>query len=345
MKNSLSILPRCSLLCALLLFVQNVSAWDSTGHRISAAVAMIYLSESTRAHLYELLQQHPRYQQDFIGQMPASVARGNEAQRLNWLLGQAAFWPDIIRGLPDNERQKYNHANWHYIDGAWVRGQAITQGNSYIGVPRFDDIVGIQASRVRHVSQVNNIMTALDYNTAILADHQNPAAERALALCWVLHLVADIHLPLHVGSLYSANVFQEGDRGGNGIVTKGGNLHARWDRALHSEGIIPGLQAILEQHAGQLAALSADQASDWSLWMNESRQLLLESVYTAQMKTSIAAADQSSKKLPKFTLSDAYLAQMQESARQRLALAGRRLAIWFENNIAPPPTPPSNNYF
>ncbi len=333
MKNSLSIPLRCSLLCALLLFIQNVSAWDSTGHRISIAVAMTYLSESTKAHLYELLQQHPRYQQDFIGQMPTSVARGNEAQRLNWLLGQAAFWPDIVRGLADDERQKYNHANWHYIDGAWIRGKATTQGNTYIDVPRFDDIAGIQANSVRNVSQANNIMTALDYNTAILADKQSPATERALALCWVLHLVADIHQPLHVGALYSTNMFKEGDRGGNEIATKGGNLHARWDRALRSEGIIPSLRAILEQHAGRLAALSDYNEPDWSLWMNESRQLLLESVYTAQMKASIATADQSNSKLQAFTLNDTYLVQMQESARQRLALAGRRLAIWFENNI------------
>ena len=41
-------------------------------------------------------------------------------------------------------------------------------------------------------------------------------ADRADALCWVCHLVGDIHQPLHCVSLFNAT-FTSGDRGGNSI--------------------------------------------------------------------------------------------------------------------------------
>ena len=115
-------------------------AWDSVGHRVSAAIASNYLSDNSKTELLKILRQHPRYQQDFADQMPASIARGSEEARFVWLLGQAAFWPDITRGLPDTERERYNRANWHYIDGAWLRGQAQVQGNTYIRVAPFEDM-------------------------------------------------------------------------------------------------------------------------------------------------------------------------------------------------------------
>ncbi|MBL6905093.1 MAG: hypothetical protein ISR27_06150, partial [Pseudomonadales bacterium] len=113
-----------SLLFVSCLLAQNALAWDSVGHRLSAAVANHYLSDSVRNELTRILLQHPRYEEDFLEQMPATIARGNDASQFEWLLGQAAIWPDMTRGFSDSERAKYNRANWHYIDGAWLRGAA-----------------------------------------------------------------------------------------------------------------------------------------------------------------------------------------------------------------------------
>lgn len=327
--------PLRHLLPALLLltgtaFAPALWAWDSVGHRLSAAVAMHYVTASTRTELAQILEQHPRYREDFLQQMPASIARGDARQRLDWLLGQAAFWPDIARGLPDSERERYNRANWHYIDGAWLRGAAQTQGNTYIGVAPRPDIRG--GSAVGE-ARVDNVMTALDYNAALLADEGAALPQRAVALCWVLHLIGDIHQPLHVGSLYSANRFAEGDRGGNGITTDGGNLHARWDQALRSEGVAPSLDAALSQHGETLERMGEQDDGDWSQWMHESRALLLNTVYTEEMKAEIARSDRSRGRLREFTLDRDYVETMQYHARLRLALAGRRLALWFDENL------------
>ena len=313
--------------------MQGAFAWDSVGHRVSAAIASNYLSDNSKTELLRILQQHPRYQQDFADQMPASVARGSEEARFAWLLGQAAFWPDITRGLPDAERERYSRANWHYIDGAWLRDRAQVQGNTYIGVAPVDDITGKNARDIRNEANADNVMTALDYNTTLLANSQALLPQRAVALCWVLHLIGDIHQPLHTGSLYSTNRFSTGDRGGNGIKTDGRNLHARWDRALSSEGVIQNAEAILRQHSKTLERMGQQDYKDWSLWMQESRALLLNTIYTEEMKSAIARSDDSLDELRKFDLSDDYVESMKYHARLRLALAGRRLAFWFEAKL------------
>jgi hypothetical protein len=45
-------------------------------------------------------------------------------------------------------------------------------------------------------------------------DPATEAVKRAIALCWVLHLVGDIHQPLHAAALFSKDSLK-GDRGGN----------------------------------------------------------------------------------------------------------------------------------
>ena len=322
-----------SLLFVSCLLAHNALAWDSVGHRLSAAVANHYLSDSVRNELTRILLQHPRYEEDFLEQMPATIARGNDASQFEWLLGQAAIWPDMTRGFSDSERAKYNRANWHYIDGAWLRGAATTQGNTYIAVAPFDDILGPSAAAILAESNADNVMTALDYNTALLGNTDATMSQRAVALCWVLHLVGDIHQPLHVGSLYSKNRFASGDRGGNGIQTDGGNLHARWDRALRSEGVNTALETMLMQHSATLENMNQQDGADWSVWMHESRALLLNTVYTQQMKIAIARSDSSTGRLREFTLSENYVDAMKVHARLRLALAGRRLALWFEDKL------------
>lgn len=324
---------RITLLTLLCLLPAPALAWDAIGHRLTAAVASTYLRPDTQQRLADLLAQHPRYAQDFLAQMPASLQRAGAEEQLTWLLGQAAYWPDIARGLPGAEARRYNRPDWHYIDGAWLRDEATIQGNVYITIAAFPAIPGEAAATIRRQDQVHNVMTALDYNTRLLADPERPAADRAVALCWVLHLMGDIHQPLHSGSLYSARVFASGDRGGNGIDTDGGNLHARWDRALASEGINSNLQRILAQLNGVGRPQIDGVDSDWSLWLNESRELLQRSVYSDAMKAAIAAADERGTGPGRQQLGAGYVSAMQRSARQRLGLAGLRIAIWLENEL------------
>ena len=67
--------------------------------------------------------------------------------------------------------------------------------------------------------------------------------------------------------------------------------------------------------------------------MNESRSILQTSVYDADLREAILDAEISNTGLSGQTLDDVYVVQMQDISRQRLELAGLRLAIFFENEL------------
>lgn len=333
MSPTTSTLTRCFLLFLLSVQAPLALAWDSVGHRLSAAVALEFVEPETAEKLLRILQAHPRYQQDFLDQIPDYVDQSDRTALAQWLLGQAAYWPDIARGLPDSERQKYNRPGWHYTDGAWVRDSSPFQGNVYVEIDPFPNIDGPSGESIRTEQQVSNVVTGIDYNAAVLTDANAPMTERAVALCWVLHLIGDIHQPLHTGSLFSATLFARGDRGGNAIPIGESNLHSRWDRALAEGGVIAELPLLIEQVSGFSTPQIQGVDSDWTAWMNESRGSLKRIVYTEAMLQAIVAADSNGSELGSQTLDAAYVSQMQNISRQRLSLAGLRLAIFFENEL------------
>lgn len=325
------------LLCGMGL-QSSAYGWDAVGHRLTAAVALTYLSDDKQALLIQLLQQHPRFQEDFIDNMPASVQGANQQVQQQWLLGQAAFWPDTARGLPEQDARRFNRPTWHYTDGAWVRGSASEQGNMYISMPPFADIEGEPSESIRSEQQAHNIVTALDFNTRILADVTQSGPDRAVALCWVLHLMGDIHQPMHAGSLYSSTLFATGDRGGNRINTVSGtgntvNLHALWDRAISNDGVAGNLDQILAEQELVSRPRIQGVASDWTQWLAESRRLLLSLAYSDNIKAAVANAERQGTELPTQQLVSRYINSMQRLARQRLGLAGLRAAIWIENSL------------
>lgn len=324
-------------------YSHSALAWDSVGHRLSAAVALQFISIDTRDRLLEVLAQHPRYQQDFLNQMPDSIENSDISVRAQWLLGQAAYWPDLVRGLPTDERRQYHRPTWHYTDGTWVRGSALLQGNLYLGTDAFPDRQGEPANRIINAEDAHNIVTALDYNSRVLSDSTIPATQRAVALCWVLHLIGDIHQPLHTGSLYSAHTFEDGDQGGNRIpvAVAGGaedselNLHSTWDRALREAGVNNSLPPIMQLISGFSTPRIMGVSSDWTAWMSESRQLLQSQTYNELIKSAVLDADD--RRLEQLQqaimLDSSYLNRMHQTARLRLGLAGLRTAIWIENNL------------
>ncbi len=78
-----------------------------------------------------------------------------------------------------------------------------------------------------------HVVQAIELNRKILSSTTEPASEKAKAICWLTHLVTDIHQPCHAGSLYIEGLFPKGDRGANSIKTKQSrNRHALWDQLL-----------------------------------------------------------------------------------------------------------------
>ena len=150
-----------------------------------------------------------RFGDDF--QPPAKVTGHRDV--LHWTIGRAGYWPDIARSQPF-----YNRPSWHY-----QLGSSLTIGNN-VNVPATPGPVSPDAtleSKDLHIAQ------AVELCRSVLRDQSRSDGDRALAICWLAHLVADAHQPCHAGSLYVDGIFPDGDRGANSIPTKQGrNMHA-----------------------------------------------------------------------------------------------------------------------
>ncbi len=122
-------------------------------------------------------------------------------------LDQVSSWPDEIR------KDHPQTGPWHYVD-------------TPLRAPDY--------SRRRDCPDGNCIVARLPHFLRVLADRNASPQVRLEALKWVVHLVGDIHQPLHNADRH--------DRGGNDVklVYFGHptNLHRIWDTG------------ILEQHTG-----------------------------------------------------------------------------------------------
>lgn len=210
------------LILFLVLPPRTCFAWSEGGHHLIAVIAFSLLAEHERAELIAVLKQHPRFAEDFVP--PESLP--NEEERTRWLVGRAGYWPDVARRQP-----KYHRSTWHY-----ELGPTIVLGNADgIEVPKRPGSLPLDATLE---SQDLYLSQAIELCRKVLSDKSQPAGDRAIALCWIGHLVADSHQPCHAGSLYMENVFvkKDGDRGANSIPTKQRqNMHALWDQLLGDE--------------------------------------------------------------------------------------------------------------
>jgi hypothetical protein len=123
----------------------------------------------------------------------------------------------------------------------------------------------------------------------MLSNPESEPAERAFALCWVLHIVGDIHQPMHVSDLFSKD-FPTGNAGAtmsyvqDPVTKKPIPLHVLWDSNVHR---IPSLeevdrhtQAFMKKHPrSSFPELKAHPVSDpnaFREWAKESNQVAVD---------------------------------------------------------------------
>ncbi len=198
-------------------------------------------------------------------------------------LAGIANWADNLRGS-DPELGKRS-ARWHYVNIA-------DPGCSY--------------DAARDCPGGNCAVQALEVHTAILADRTQNDATRRQALKFVVHLVGDLHQPLHAG--------RGEDRGGNDYQVnwrgKGGNMHSLWD-----SGMLNSRRLDEERWLERLRALPPAAASP----LPEDAPRLW-----AEQSCRIAAAPGFYP--PEHAIGDAYVEQHLPTAEQQLRLGGERLA-------------------
>jgi hypothetical protein len=217
----------------------------------------------------------------------SGVARAHVRLLLgNESLAQAATWPDDMRSDPAEYWQKTANP-WHFVTVPAGSTHAAT------GAPPEGDAV-----------------TALARFANTLRDPRASVEDKRLALRFTVHIIGDLHQPLHAG--------RPGDRGGNDVkVSWFGaptNLHSVWD-----SGMIDSRGLSHSELADWLAgAITPDEVIAWSdadpeTWVAES-VALRETLYPAGVN-------------PK--LSYAYAYEHGAEVDGRLSRAGVRIAAYL----------------
>ncbi len=327
------IFPRMIVACLMVcLLVQPCRAWHEAGHHIIALLAYDLLTKREQQQLQAVLREHPRINEDFVPVANRSVQK--DAQQLTpeeterWLIGRAGYWPDVARSQPD-----YNRPTWHYQLGA-----TLTIGHLK-DVPKNPGPAPAEATLE---TQELHIAQAVEVCRAVLRDKNCKTSDRAIAICWLAHLVGDAHQPCHAGSLYAAGAFPEGDRGANSIPTKQSrNLHALWDGLLGSPydaGDIRRRCEVIRTDGPQWTAAQAAARKASGLnpltWLSESVVVGRSHVYTPEVLEPIEAVSRGlTAKLATIELSDDYLTAAGHAARTRAAFAGHRLALILSQDL------------
>jgi hypothetical protein len=170
-------------------------------------------------------------------------------------------------------------------------------------------------------ADLNLVQALIKLSRQFCATRTTPA-ERAVALSWLLHLLADLHQPLHVTTLYAADVFPDGDRGGNDIAIAGGsNLHAMWDGALGSDRRWGRINSLARQYQRAPQRGSAVNLRDWA---EESRRTAAQFVYSQLVRDAVFAAP--TEGAVRVKLDPDYRDTMGRIAQVQIGLAGARTA-------------------
>ena len=272
-------------------------AWGRQGHMATGLIAYDRLAArdpSAIAAIDALLAQHPdhaRFESALTG------LEGEERER--HLFALIARWPDDIRAT------KWNHTHWHH------------QLRVVVGWKAFH---GLRPGEADH---------AFRHNLRILRDEKASGADRAIALCWIFHIVGDMHQPLHAGHRQDDHFPLSDFAGSKGWVRKSADsapetFHYFWDMAAdRADDDFAGaasIAAAVSHDPPETEPAPADFVAAYYGWVKESEQLAADSAYPAAMEAEARRPEKAG------ILSAGYILQARSIAEKRIGQAGERLA-------------------
>lgn len=286
-----------ALLALVLLLPQPALAWLGEGHRATGALAYDLLEQRDPAAItaiLRLMQAHPDRAR-FDGQLGGLTGRDRERETFELM----AIWPDAVRGTA------YDHPDWH-------QSQRIVSSVRSVLPYAFGSA---QAQFAR--------------NLAIARDPNASDADRAVALCWVMHIVGDMHQPLHAGMWMSWR-FPITDAGGQWSWVRPApdaepvRLHRFWDSAGLAGDLTLSASASLE---AQLVrdpppdedSLSPDPETAFARWVAHTRALAYDVAYD-RGRLRLSASPRSAAVLP-----PGYVERARTVSRAQLRAAGHRI--------------------
>jgi hypothetical protein len=298
-----------ALLC-LLVPASPLVAWNNQGHMTVAYIAYTKLRPEVRDRAYALLKFNPYYS-IWLKAIPAGTS---EADKQEMILMLSATWPDEIKrdhryrtdgtdhgDRPDGATSSQNvgysdlllHKYWHFVDTPFTQ-----DGTALSGPP------------------TPNAETQIVVFRRVLSSSE-PDALKSYDLVWLVHLVGDVHQPLHCASRFSKDL-PDGDAGANLVKLNPqpskNELHAFWDDILGTSDKPTSAINLGKRIAAADASLASDTNVDH--WISESFEDAEADVYVGPIGAGAGP----------FTITAAYKKAARALAEKRVALAGARLA-------------------
>ena len=272
-------------------------AWRSQGHMATGLIAYDRLAArdpSVIAAVHALMAQHPDH-----ARFDSALAGLTGAERDRRLFALMARWPDDIRGT------HYDHPHWHH------------QLRVVVG---WSVLRGVRFGAADH---------AFRRNLELLRDPKADPGRRAIALCWLFHIVGDMHQPLHSGHRMDGRFPLSDYAGTIGWVRRSADaapetLHRFWDTAAdRTEEEVTGATAIaaaVEANPPIVDEEGADLVTAYRSWVRESEQAAASIAYPGAMEAEAGRPDKAG------ILSSHYVTQARNLAERRIGQAGERLA-------------------
>jgi len=277
-------------------------AWNDQGHMATGDIAYDTLAARDPravAAIVAIMRDHPDHAL-FEKRLAGLTGKARERR----LFALMAVWPDDTRG------SSHDRPDWHYA------------------------LKLVSPTRFVLPFTVGKAETAFSEQLAIARDPKAPRAQRAVALCWLMHLVGDQHQPLHAGHWLSWD-FPKSDRAGSIVYVRRQpgappvDMHDLWDsapdrpianREAGAEAVAAAVEAAYPRPAR--VDLSADPLGALKGWERESWVLAKGVAYRNGALPRAAAKDKA--RAP--VLPSGYMTEMRRVADARVATAGYRLA-------------------
>jgi hypothetical protein len=287
-----------TICCALAAWAPRAQAWGDEGHQIVALIAQHYLEARVRLRVEALLAT------DDTGLVPDRS------------MASEATWADRYRDADrDASRRQYEQTRqWHYVD---IELDAPSLDQACFGHPGLGPATPASAGPAAAC-----VIDKIEQFGAELRDPGTSPDERRLALQFLLHLIADLHQPLHASD--------DRDQGGNlkRVSARGmpaGNLHHYWDTEfVRRLGRDP--QSVSQ---GLLGRISSSDIEAWGRgdpadWARESFSLARSVGYDA-----LPRADRRGH----YRLSAGYVREAVDAVQLQLSRAGVRLATVLNRSL------------
>jgi len=328
--------PVVALLGALLV-AGPMFAFHERGHMAIALIAYRQLDDATKLQLQAILKTHPHYGEFLAKGKPA------DAPLDEWVVMQASIWPDWVKKEHRTPEEGFNFPNHHYVNIPIMRTDGVAE----------DTVKQLQQNALNLPNDPSSGRILIEY-PKWLAQARDPSlepAKRAVAICWVFHLVGDIHQPLHAATLFSRNT-PKGDLGGNLSFiqwkSKPQNLHFIWDAMVgwgDLESPTMSQFAIVDLMTRDLLSrypVTPEEraVATIDLWAKESNAIATNDAYAfngrpLDMSFTSRMGDKPATQVTP-DLPDGYGPHARKIAERRVVLAGHRLSDRLREIAAPP---------